>query len=541
MLSIKNLSFRYPSGNLVLNNINLGLERGFFSLVGASGCGKSTLCFALNGLIPQEISGELSGRILVDNMDTQKYVVRDLATKVGMVFQNPESQLFSLCAEDEIAFGPANLGLPWNEIETRTADALKLLNIENLRTKSPEQMSSGEKQKIAIASALSMNPKILVLDEPTANLDPKSSEEIFKILKKISKQRLVFLTEHDIDKVVQYSDNIAVMDKGKIVMKGKPREIMDNNLAEYIYPPKIVRLGLKLGIKPLPLTAEEMAKAVKIKKPLNFQKKTKPRKDKIIEIKNLCFEYSKTQQILKNINLSIYKGEFLAIVGANGSGKTTLAMHLNGLLSPSKGDMIVNGANTKNVKVSELAKIIGYVFQNPDEQIFGDNLIEEIGFGVKNLGLKQKEISKRVNSAIKYTGLRKYKTQDPFSLSLGQKRRITIASILAMKPQVIVLDEPSTGLDLRTAENIMALVKTLNKLGHTIIMITHDMELVAEYANRVIVLDNGQIISDAETRETFAKQNVLDKANLTRPEINKLGCLLGEPKVLTINDIVKII
>ena len=541
MLSIKNLSFRYPSGNLILKDINLGLERGFFSLVGTSGCGKSTLCLTLNGLIPQEISGKLTGKVLVNNMDTQKYPVKDLATEVGMVFQNPDTQLFSLCAEDEISFGPANLGLPWNEIEKRTASVLKLLNIENLKNKSPEEMSSGEKQKVAIASALSMNPKILVLDEPTANLDPKSSEDIFKIIKKISKERLVFLAEHDIDKVVRYSDEIAVMNDGEIVMKGKPREIVNNNLAEYIYPPKIVRLGLKLGIKPLPLTAEEMAKMIKIKKTLKFEKEGKTRKDKIIKIKNLSFEYSKNQPVLKNINLNIYKGEFLAIVGANGSGKTTLATHLNGLLKPSKGKVMVNGLNTEKQKVSKLAKIVGYVFQNPDEQIFGDNLIEEIGFGVKNLGLNPEKISERVNQAIKYTGLRKYKTRDPFSLSVGQKRRITIASILAMKPQVIILDEPSTGLDLRTAENIMALVKNLNKSGHTIIMVTHDMELVAEYAERVVVLDNGQIISDAKTRETFAKQNILDKANLTRPEINKLGYLLGEPKILTINDVLEIV
>ncbi len=541
MLKIENLSFSYPSGEQVLKNINLELDKGFFSLVGASGCGKSTLCLTLNGLIPQEISGKLEGKVLINGKDTQKYMIKDLATEVGIIFQNPESQLFSLCAEDEIAFGPGNLGLPWEEVKKRVSNILKGLNIEYLRNKSPEEMSSGEKQKIAIASVLAMNPKILVLDEPTANLDPKSSEEIFKILKEISKEKLIFLTEHDIDKIARYSDEVAVMHEGKIVMIGQPKEIINEKLSEYIYPPKIVRLGLKLGIKPLFLTAEEMASSIKLKKVPDFLKKAQKHKDIIIEIKNLSFEYSKNQPILKNINLNIYKGEFLAIVGANGSGKTTLALHFNGLLKPSKGSVIVNGVNTKKTKVSKLAKSVGYVFQNPDQQIFEDNLVREIGFGVKNLGINIEDVSEKVNEVIKYTGLRKYKTQDPFSLSLGQKRRVTIASILAMEPQVIILDEPSTGLDLRTTENIMNLVRSLNKSGHTIIMITHDMELVAQYAERVIVLSEGKIISDEITTKTFTKQNILEKSRLQRPEINKLGFLLGESRILTIDDILKLV
>ena len=537
MLEIKDLSFAYPLENKTLENINLKLEKGFFSLVGASGCGKSTLCLTLNGLIPNEISGKLTGKVLINGMDTQKYQVKNLAVEVGMVFQNPESQLFSLSAEDEISFGPGNLALPWKEIEKRVDEVLGQLNIKHLKNKSPEEMSSGEKQKVAIASALAMNPKILVLDEPTANLDPKSSEEIFRIIKDLSKDRLIFLTEHDIDRVIRYSDEIAVMNKGKIVMFGKPKEILNRKeLFEYIYPPKISRLAWQLDIKPIPVAAEDLAGKIKLKRKLKTEDQTKKEK-LIIEIEKLFFGYEKDNFVLKNINLTVREGEFLAIVGENGAGKSTLGLHLNGLLKPTKGTVLISGIDTMKAKVSRLAKEAGYVFQNPDLQMFEDNLIEEISFGPKNLGVDKDQILKRTDEILERAGLEQYKEKDPFSLSVGQKRRVSIASILTMKPRIIVLDEPSTGLDGKTLESLMSLVERLNEEGHTIIMITHDMELVADYADRVAVMKNGEIIADNSTRNIFADEKILKRANLIRPEINKLGRLIGEPKMLKLDEV----
>ncbi|TRZ55333.1 ABC transporter ATP-binding protein [archaeon] len=535
MISIKNLSFSYDKEQ-ILRDINLEIEKGFFSVVGSSGCGKSTLCLTLNGLIPHEIGGRISGKVEVSGMDTQKFQIRDLASEVGMVFQNPESQLFALCAEDEIAFGPSNLALPLNEIEKRVNNVLKELNIEHLRNKSPEEMSSGEKQKVAIASALAMEPKILVMDEPTANLDPKSSEEIFRIAKKLSKNRIIFLAEHDIDRVAEYSDEVAVMDKGRIVMQGEPEKIFsDDKLLKYIYPPKICRLGFKLNIRPTPLKAEDLLRKIRLKRRLEI-KDVKIKSETIIKINSLSFEYEKHHSVLKDIDLEIHKGEFLAIVGGNGAGKSTLALHFNGLLKSTSGTVLVDGVDTKKASVSELARKVGYVFQNPDQQIFADTLEQEISFGPKNLGLGKKEISERVNEALKYASLNAFREKDPFSLSLGQKRRVSIASILSMKPEVIILDEPSTGLDLRTAESVMNLVKKLNKRGHTIVMITHDMELVAEYAERVVVMDSGRIIADAPTREIFKRKNILEKANLEKSELSKLGELIGESRLLKMDE-----
>ncbi|MCK4809283.1 MAG: energy-coupling factor ABC transporter ATP-binding protein, partial [Candidatus Aenigmarchaeota archaeon] len=502
MIQITDLSFEYSGDEKVLRNINLKTgKKGFFSLVGLSGCGKSTLCLALNGLIPHEIGGKISGKVEVSGLDTQKHPIKELATHAGMVFQNPESQLFALSAEDEIAFGPSNLALPWDAVEKRVTNTLRLLKIEHLKDKSPEEMSSGEKQKVAIASALAMEPEILVLDEPTANLDPASTEDIFRLLKKLSRDMLVFVAEHDIAKVLEYSDMVAVMDKGSIVTVGSSEKILNDSMIDkYLYLPKICRISKKMGIFPIVSNASELAQKTRLKRRPAGEEKRKIKCESIIEIKDLWFEYKDKTAVLKNINLDIKKGEFVAIVGQNGAGKSTLALHLNGLLKPMRGDIIVDGKNTKDEKVSSLSKIVGYAFQNPELQFFEDTLTEEISFGPKNLGLDSAEIKSRAENILKYTGLDKFKDKDPFSLSMGQKRRLSIASILSMEPKVIVIDEPSTGLDIKTTDFLMKLVKKLNSLGHTIIMITHDMELVSDYAERVIVMKNGEIIGDGSIR-----------------------------------------
>jgi len=538
MIQITDLSFEYLSDEKILRNINLEIDKGFFSLVGVSGCGKSTLCLALNGLIPHEIGGKISGKVEVSGLDTQKHPIKELAIHVGMVFQNPESQLFALSAEDEIAFGPSNLALPYSKVKKRVDKVLKQLDIEYLRNKSPEEMSSGEKQKVAIASALAMEPEILVLDEPTANLDPASTEDIFKLLKRLSRDMLVFVAEHDIAKVLKYSDMIAVMDKGSIVLTGTPEKILNESMIDkYMYLPKICRISKKMGIiSPIASNASELAERTRLKRRPVGEEKRKIKCESIIQIKDLWFEYKDKTAVLKNINLDINKGEFVAIVGQNGAGKSTLALHLNGLLKPTRGDVVIDGNNTKNEKVSSLSKIVGYAFQNPDIQFFEDTLTEEISFGPRNLGLDSAEIKARAESIFRYTGLDKFRDKDPFSLSMGQKRRLSIASILSMEPKVIVIDEPSTGLDIKTTDSLMKLVKKLNSLGHTIVMITHDMELVSDYAERVIVMKNGEVIGDGSIRDVFNSEKLIRDAHLMLPEIIKFGKLVGDTGIITVDD-----
>lgn len=545
-ITIEKLTFTFPyESKPALNNINLSIEHGeFFCLVGTSGCGKSTLGMCLNGLIPHRIFGRLQGDVIISGQDIKKCEVADLAQIVGMVFQNPESQLISLSVEDELRFGLENLGAKEEDIDNMVVKVLKSLEIEDLKNRSPEQLSSGQKKRVAIASVLVMKPKILVLDEPTANLDPISSEEIFKIILDLKREGItIFLIEHDIEKVTKYADRIAVMHEGQILLDGKPREVMSSDIIyEYIYPPKtciIAKRLIKKGykFKDFPLTPEELAPIIRSKKNKTYHNNVKSSSEPIIVVKNLSFSYEQNELTLKNINLTIYKNEFLAIVGRNGSGKSTLALHINGLLKPNRGVILVKGIDTKKIRISELATIVGYVFQNPDAQLFEDTVEKEISFGPSNLLLSKEEVKKRTDEAIKYCGLEDVREKDPFSLSMGQAKRVTIASILAMKPEIIVIDEPTTGLDTKTAEKMMTLIKNLNELGHTIILITHDMEIVAEYANRIIALNNGEIIADCAAREFFSADNLIRKAYVTRPEISKLGSLIGDPNLLKFSDI----
>ncbi|MCU0653490.1 MAG: energy-coupling factor transporter ATPase [Candidatus Pacebacteria bacterium] len=567
-IEIIGFNFSYSGGKPVLRDINLEIGRGFFGLIGPSGCGKSTLCLALNGLIPHEIAGVKTGKVIVCGKDTDKYHTRQMARHVGMVFQNPESQLFSLCAEDEIAFGPGNFGVSWREIKKRVAQAIKKLKMEHLKNKSPEQMSSGEQQKTAIAAALAMHPAdagsdmpilekeklviaaamaldpdILVLDEPSANLDPRSAEEIFAILKKISQEKIIFLVSHNIGQIFRYADTVAVMDRGAIVMCGAPADILNSEkLLDYLDLPAISELSNELRLKPMALVAEDIAPKIKFSKEVHFKSKIVYRKNPVVKVDDIDFEYVKGAPILQDISLEISRGEFLAIVGNNGSGKSTLALNMIGILKPQRGNIFINGKNTKKEKISDLVRSIGYAFQNPDLQIFEDTLRQEVAFGLKNLHLPPDEITKKTTDALNYVGLQEYADSDPFSLSLGQKRRLTIASILAMGPKIIILDEPTTGIDDRIVKSLMKLIVRLNREGHTVInMITHNMDLTARYAERVVVLSGGRIISDGPVRKIFAQADILEKANLMRPEINRLGHILGNSEVLTTDDVLSLL
>ncbi|MBN2095472.1 MAG: ATP-binding cassette domain-containing protein [Candidatus Aenigmarchaeota archaeon] len=539
MLEIRDLSFSYIGEKKVLDGINLSLDKGLFCLIGPSGCGKSTLCLALNGLIPQSIPGKLEGRITVGKLDTQKKPVSEIARFVGLVFQNPDSQLFSLCAEDEIGFGPCNLGLPWKVVSERVDESIGLLDIPHLRNKSPEEMSSGEKQKVAIASALSMKPRILVLDEPTANLDPVSGEEIFRIAKRLGKKMLVFMAEHDIDKVMSYADRVGVMARGRLEIVGEPHQVINHpDFQKYLELPEVARAGALVGLKSLPLAPQDLARKIRLRKRLPRERAFKNGKA-IIETKSLEFGYEQAKPILKGISLKIHRGEFVAIVGGNGAGKSTLVAHFNGLLKPTKGEVRVGGKSTRGQEVSALARKVGYVFQNPDLQIFEDTLLEEVSFGPRNIGLSKSETSGRVEEALRSVGLWEFRNADPFSLSVGQKRRVTIASVLSMKPEAVIVDEPSTGLDPRTSEGVMALLRKMNREGKTIILVTHDMDLVAQFARRCIVMDSGRIVADGTVREVFSDMALLEKSRLMRPEISKVGALIGEPQIATISDLLR--
>jgi energy-coupling factor transporter ATPase len=550
-IDIKGLTYSYPtSKEPVLRDINLSVRKGeFLSIMGPTGAGKSTLCLTLNGIIPQSLSGKMDGSVVVEGMNTLQHGVHVLTSKVGITFQEPESQLFSMNVEEEVSFGPENLGVPPNEIRKRIDWALNAVHMEEFRHRSPFRLSGGQKQRVAIAAALSMMPQILVLDEPTSGLDPIGKTEVFSVVHELKKMQnmTVVMVEHESEEIALFSDRVIVMDQGRIVLEGTPRDVFSRTqtlLDIGLNVPQVCELSDKMNQKFQPsrlysfLTLQDAEKSI-----LRDFSKSKPRsraspeidktgqrlstvaKDQpsAVEVKDLHFEYEKGTEVIRGIDLDIRRGECVAIVGQNGSGKTTLVKHFNGLLRPTSGKIILNGVDTAGKTVAQLSKTVGYLFQNPDHQIFSTSVEEEIAFGPKNLGAGPEETERRVAEALKLVGLEEYRKVPPSTLGLGQRRKVTLASIVSMKPDVMILDEPTTGIDWNGSVQLMNSVRELNRQGHTIITITHSMRIVAQYAKRTIVLANGEVILDGPTREVFSKPDILRTTFLAPPQITSLA------------------
>ena len=540
-IQIKELSFAYRSAeNKALDGINFHLREGeMVILMGRAGAGKSTLCRCLNGVIPKFQKGEFSGDVQIFGESTAGKKIYELAQNVGLVFQDFEPQLFSTSVELEVAFGPENIALPRTEIAARVEYALQTVGLEGFEERQPYNLSGGEKQRLAIASILSSKPRVLVLDEPTTDLDPQGRHDILSALKKLQDESISLLVvEQDVEDVMD-ADRIVIMDAGRILASGKAREVFsDIRLLEQhgIRPPQIAKLFSETVTDPLPLTAEEayhqLSDPFDDGKFEDLQRGDEQRRDEYgdvaIEVRDLRYSYPSTNDALAGADLRIREGEFAAIVGQNGSGKTTLAKHFNGLLRPSAGSILSFGRDTADMNVSELGRIVGYVFQNPDHQIFASTVRDELTFGPKNYGLSEEEISTNVVEALEAVHLEGYEERDPFSLTKGERQRVAVASVLACKPRILVLDEPTTGLDYPQQKSMMDLLRSLNEAGHTIIIITHALWVVAEYAHRAIVMHDGAVMMDNTVREVFSQQNELESVGMKLPEIIKLGNMFGK-------------
>ncbi|MCD6230444.1 MAG: ATP-binding cassette domain-containing protein [Dehalococcoidia bacterium] len=537
MIRIDNLSFRYGgSSQAALCDITLDIDDGEFVLItGLSGGGKSSLCRCLNGLIPHFYGGEISGRVEVAGFDVMKHSTRELATSVGMVFQDPENQLIAFDVEREIAFSLENLSFSPDMMAKRVEDVLDVVNIAALRHRHIDELSGGEKQKVAIASVLALYPSILVLDEPTSELDPKGAEEILALVKRLNDEMgiTVVLVEHRLERVMAYVDRLVVLDKGKVVADGSPQSVLNEKKLSRsgIGIPPLVALahGLRdkgIEINDIPLTVKE-ARAM-VARTLHGKNVegcviSEKRRDRnvqnrpLLEVKGLWYAYSSGLVALKNVNLQVYPGEFVVLMGRNASGKTTLVKHFNGLLRPTKGDVVLNGINTKGITVAKLARQVGYVFQNPDEYLFCDTVDEEIAFTLKNIGFGKTDIARLTDQVLDRFGLMPYKQCYPHSLSGGEKQRVAIASVLASRPSMIVLDEPTRGMEYGLKVQLMDFLDDYRNGGGTVILVTQDVETVAEYGDRVILLSEGRIVVDGTKRE------VLSRALLLSPQVNRLA------------------
>lgn len=477
-IDVEGLTYHYlQEKTVVLKDISFKVgEEKVFGIIGPSGCGKSTLMLAISGLAPRSIGGDLHGKISLFGKDIKKNTMAELSQEAQILFQSPESQLFALNVEDEITFGPENLNLPWKVIEQRLNDVLCALDIEYVRHRSIEELSSGQKQRVALAAILAMKPKILLFDEPTANLDCSAILKLKETIRGLRKKHTVIIIEHNIEFLKAVVDSLLLIDKGKVLTLGTPAEVLRSKEYQRVMlpPSNMARLRQNMSEK-------------------NVVTKKKP----FLEVKDLNFTYPNKTQVLFDVHLSIGRGEFIGVIGNNGSGKSTLALNLIGLLR-GKGQILLGGKSIVEEDVYERAKKIGYVFQNPNYQLFEENLDAEISFGPRNIGLNEAEVQKRVSEILHMTGLASLRETDPHALSVGQKRRVSIASVLAMRPEVLILDEPDTGLDHKTARSVMDYVRRLNKAGMTVIMISHNLELVAEYCTRIVALKEGKIVPPEE-------------------------------------------
>ncbi|MFX1326542.1 MAG: ABC transporter ATP-binding protein [Promethearchaeota archaeon] len=501
IIEFSDFYWKYKSSkDLVLKSINLKINKGdFVGVMGPTGAGKSTLCFCINGLIPLRTRGWIKGTVEIFGKNTRTAKMHELGTRIGLIFQDPETQFIMMTVEDEIAIGLETLGLERNDIKERIEWALRLVGLEGYEEKSPDELSGGQKQRIAIASIMAMRPEILILDEPTSDLDPQGKQEIFEVLESIRKEfdLTIILVSHDTKKVIEFCNRIILIDDGEIKL--------DESTSQLSYHIKLLN---ELGIyHPTDALDYQESLEQKIESKLEISKK-----NPIIDINNLSFSYPNQTQALKNINLKIFSSDFIAIIGKNGSGKTTLIKHFNGLLKPQQGNVQLKNKSINEYSISKISQIIGYCYQNPDHQLFKNTIREEIEFGLKNLKFHEREIERRYNEIIELLDLKKFEEiyKSTFYLSKGIRQRLALASVLVLKPEILIIDEPTTGQDYRMIEEFMKILKNLHENNSTIIIVTHDPRVIAKYSKEVIILDNGYLIKKLPTRK-FLKDKELQK------------------------------
>lgn len=563
MIKTDNLIFEYEKrdeeGNVIgthraIDEVNLDIEPGqFIAILGHNGSGKSTLAKHMNAILVPS-----GGTMWVDGKDTKEEEnLWDVRQTAGMVFQNPDNQIIGTVVEEDVGFGPENLGVPTEEIWQRVEKSLSAVGMIEYRHHSPNKLSGGQKQRVAIAGVVAMCPKCIVLDEPTAMLDPNGRKEVLRTVEELRKREhvTVILITHYMEEVIG-ADRVIVMDQGHVVMDGTTREIFSQVelLKKYrLDVPQVTMLahGLKqrgLDIKEGILTTNELIEALEKagdwrqnpKKTYVGHAETVVKKEKkenpILKLEHIEYVYSSgtayEKRALKDINLDIYEGEFVGVIGHTGSGKSTMIQHLNGLMKATSGVLYYNGENIYDEKYNlrQLRNNVGLVFQYPEHQLFEIDVLTDVCFGPKNQGLTEEECKKRAIEALELVGLsEKYYDTSPFDLSGGQKRRVAIAGVLAMRPKVLVLDEPTAGLDPKGRDEILDQIAYLQKERNlTVILVSHSMEDIAKYVDRIVVMNKGRKMYDGEPKEVFAHYKELEKVGLAAPQVTYIMHALSE-------------
>lgn len=544
IISFKNFTFQYNAQKKpTLKNINLDIYPGEKILIcGASGSGKSTLGNCINGLIPFSFAGKIEGELKVDGIETKNSSIFELSTRVGTVLQDPDGQFVGLTVAEDIAFALENDCVENDEMNKIVLDTAKIVNIEKRMKNAPYDLSGGQKQRVSMAGVLVDKVKILLFDEPLANLDPATGKTAIELIDRIKKETntTVVIIEHRIEDVLwEKVDRIILMDEGQIVSDTKPEELLCSDLLQkYGIREPLCLAQLKYAgvdvskvegidnIKALKLSDADKAK---IKDWYNAQNKVRKENnnDNLLEIKNVDFKYETSEQILFDVSTKIKKGEMISIVGKNGAGKSTLCKVVCGFEKVMNGNIIFDGNDITNNSIRSRAMHIGYVMQNPNQMISQAMIFDEVAMGIKNLGLSEEEIKERVNETLKICGLYEFRNWPISALSFGQKKRVTIASILVMGPDIIILDEPTAGQDYRHYTEIMEFLKRINSNGKTIIMVTHDMHLMLEYTDRSLVFVDGRIIADQSGSSVLCDSDLVEKADLKETSLFNIANMAG--------------
>ncbi len=521
-LVVDNLSFRYRDRQgAAIHNLSFTANPGEVLLIaGASGCGKTTLVRCINGLIPRSYKGEMSGKILVFGEEVKDWKLSQISQKIGTVLQDPERQILGTKVVNEVAFGLENLGMPREEIYARVDEALNFLKIPHLRGRETFSLSGGEKQKVALAGILAMRPSIVLLDEPLASLDPASAQDTLDAVRLLADQGLsILMVEHRVEDVLRI----------------KPERVMFMSEGEIRYLGDVSGLSKVVNYREVKLPAEDIVERAKLDPPPAEIKvlpgvtslQADAEREALVKFEDVAFGYDVEREILHGIDLQINRGDVIAVLGPNGAGKTTFVKHAIGLLKPKSGRVLVGGRDTREASVAEIASMLGYVFQSPSHMLFAPTVREELSFGPTNMKHTKEQIELEVKEALKIVNLVEKEKDPPLALSFGQQKRVSIAAILAMRSRILVMDEPTAGQDYQNYMNFMDSILQMPTF-EAIIFITHDVDLAAIYANRVLIISDGKLIADGKPQDVLRdfdrlKANRIIPTSLLALNLKRLG------------------
>ena len=597
IIRIDHVSFSYGEASArALDDVTLSVSPGdFLGIIGPSGAGKTTLASAMSGAIPHHYTGPLFGSVLVDGKDTCAVTLTDISQVVGSVLQDIDTQMVASVVEDEMLFGLENFGVPHSQIEERVIDALKTVGIADLRERDIATLSGGQKQKVAIAAILALRPRVLVLDEPTAALDPASSRMVFETLRSINRELgvTVVIIEQKVALLSEYASRIAVMQGGRIALEGTPSEVFSHS-AELrsigVDSPRVTRISNSLAARGLieagepclnvreaslliqnlckasspapraaatagadraaadaPATAgadhattaspSECGMAESPRRPA-----VKPGASPVVRLRDVTYTYPGGGASVRHLNLEVYPGEFVGLVGQNGAGKTTATKLVNGLLKPSSGTVEVAGLDTRTARTSQIARHAATLFQNPDHQICRDTVLDEVAFGLELSGVDAETARERARAVAEDFGLPL--GEAPFSLSRGQRQMVALASVVVLEPELVILDEPTSGLDYRECMTVMETVRRMADRGSAVIMVCHDMEVVSDFAERLVVMADGEIAAAGPTHDLFADESLMKRASMRPPQVVELANELAHtvsPRFLGLYEVLDVV